>query len=371
MNPEGTIRIRLDLDSRRILQVAVQPRSLPSLNTLLRGKPSEHALRVIPMLFSLCGRAQAAAAATALHAAAMQGEPAIPWQRERLVLEEALQELLWRLLLDLPRILGMPGEIDLLARLRKGLAECATDDEPARKATLSRIEAEVKTALFGDASATIDDCTDADTLIHRLLHAEGAMSALLRHAWSAGDWGDGGTPLMPHPAAQQMRDALARALADDVKFACRPHWSGLAVETGALARNRHHPALASLLQREGATIRARLLARLIQVGQLFDGLRASTPGTVRGAATTAGAGIGWVQTARGLLLHHVTLDAQGMIADYRVVAPTEWNFHPDGAFVRGLIGKPVSGGDEARLAAALLAQSLDPCVPYEIEVHHA
>jgi len=43
-----------------------------------------------------------------------------------------------------------------------------------------------------------------------------------------------------------------------------------------------------------------------------------------------GAGLGWVQTARGLLLHRVACTADGLIGSYRVLAPTEWNFHPGG-----------------------------------------
>ena len=79
----------------------------------------------------------------------------------------------------------------------------------------------------------------------------------------------------------------------------------------------------------------------------------------------------WVQNARGLLLHRVALDAQGMVDDYRIVAPTEWNFHPDGALVHGLTG--LAADDEARLVrqARLAVQALDPCVACRVEVVHA
>jgi len=56
---------------------------------------------------------------------------------------------------------------------------------------------------------------------------------------------------------------------------------------------------------------------------------------------------------------------------YRIVAPTEWNFHPDGALVRGLIDRPAADADTACRDAALLVQALDPCVAYAIEVAHA
>jgi Ni,Fe-hydrogenase I large subunit len=75
-----------------------------------------------------------------------------------------------------------------------------------------------------------------------------------------------------------------------------------------------------------------------------------------------------VDAARGLLAHRVEL-REGVLRDYRILAPTEWNFHPQGPLARGLLG---ASGPDLEWRAALLASSLDPCVPYRIEVmHHA
>ena len=87
-----------------------------------------------------------------------------------------------------------------------------------------------------------------------------------------------------------------------------------------------------------------------------------------GACLGAGAGFGAAETARGILLHFVQLDGEGRVAGYRIVAPTEWNFHPEGAFVRGMAGVAARSADAARQAAALMAHALDPCVAYRIEV---
>ena len=83
-----------------------------------------------------------------------------------------------------------------------------------------------------------------------------------------------------------------------------------------------------------------------------------------------GDGLAAVQTARGLLLHRVRL-ADGRVADYQIVAPTEWNFHPEGALVRGLVG--IEARDDAGLvrSAQLVVQALDPCVACRVEVGHA
>ena len=57
------------------------------------------------------------------------------------------------------------------------------------------------------------------------------------------------------------------------------------------------------------------------------------------------------------------LDVNGeQVTRYRIVAPTEWNFHPDGALARGLRERPVDGPETARREAHVLVQALDPCV---------
>jgi Ni,Fe-hydrogenase I large subunit len=62
---------------------------------------------------------------------------------------------------------------------------------------------------------------------------------------------------------------------------------------------------------------------------------------------------------------------QGRVKRYRIVAPTEWNFHPRGPLVMGLAGTAAVDEEEARRKALWLVQALDPCVACAIEVYHA
>ena len=48
-------------------------------------------------------------------------------------------------------------------------------------------------------------------------------------------------------------------------------------------------------------------------------------------------------------------------AAYRVLAPTEWNFHPHGALAEALRSRRLDA-TQARLAAA----ALDPCIHFDI-----
>jgi Ni,Fe-hydrogenase I large subunit len=77
-----------------------------------------------------------------------------------------------------------------------------------------------------------------------------------------------------------------------------------------------------------------------------------------------------VETARGLLLHRARLRG-GRVADYQIVAPTEWNFHPEGALTRGLEGLTANDTPTLVKRARLAVHALDPCVACEVEVGHA
>ena len=82
--------------------------------------------------------------------------------------------------------------------------------------------------------------------------------------------------------------------------------------------------------------RADMAATLDAIGQLLAGRRRAGR-FARGVERPAGAGLrGGRFRARKAVSSRCGSTAAGRIADYRIVAPTEWNFHPDGPFVRAL-----------------------------------
>jgi Ni,Fe-hydrogenase I large subunit len=176
-------------------------------------------------------------------------------------------------------------------------------------------------------------------------------------------------PALPTGCAAVARE-VAAALEADPGFERAPTWHGGPAETGALARIAAQPFVASLVARFGRSALARLAARVVELIALVrpDG---PAPGRLAGVlAPRPGVGLGWVETARGLLVHAVEI-AGGRVRRYRIVAPTEWNFHPRGALVAGLVGAEALDEDSVRAGATLLVQSLDPCVGVRCEVVRA
>ena len=113
----------------------------------------------------------------------------------------------------------------------------------------------------------------------------------------------------------------------------------------------------------GLSLWHRLGARLADLVHLALG-----DGLACGACTLGpGEGIAWTEMSRGLLVHWVRLEDGPQAPDtaraaaYRVLAPTEWNFHPHGALAEALRSRRLHAA-QARLAAA----ALDPCIRFDI-----
>jgi coenzyme F420-reducing hydrogenase alpha subunit len=94
-----------------------------------------------------------------------------------------------------------------------------------------------------------------------------------------------------------------------------------------------------------------------------EGLR----GTGSAAHRESGTGIGLSEAARGRLVHAVDI-ADGLVRRYRILAPTEWNFHPQGAAARGLASIAAAAPARREMLARLFVTAVDPCVGYELRL---
>jgi Ni,Fe-hydrogenase I large subunit len=70
-------------------------------------------------------------------------------------------------------------------------------------------------------------------------------------------------------------------------------------------------------------------------------------------------------------VHYVEIDgtASARVLDYRVLAPTEWNFHPRGALAVTLAGRRAGSLQALRREAQRLIDALDPCVACVLQLH--
>jgi len=365
------ITLRLALADGCIDAVAVHSSRHGDALRLLVNQQVPRAVALVPMLFSLCGQAQGTVAHLAA-AAAEGNDPGIAEQAsgKRRIQVEALQEHLWRVLVDWSQWLDEAPDMAALGELRRSVAKALGTGDEAWQGFAAELEVFLGDKIWAMPSrqwlamTTLPELerwagggkTGAARMIGRLLENEGVFGA-------------SEVPCLPLDV-QSLLSGVAAEIDADPEYPRYPTWQGEPGETGALARMRHHPLLARLLREQGNTVAARFVARLLEMAQMAVGLEHDEEDWLGALRLAPGVGMAWAETARGLLIHRVEVE-EGRVKDYRIVAPTEWNFHPQGALVKGLLGLAATDGEEARRKAQLLVQALDPCVACTVEVQHA
>ena len=372
---EGEIQVTLHWDGRRTQGVTVRSTRPSAAARVAVGRRPADAARLLPTLFAVCGHAQRAAATAALCAAGADLEAAAPTAAA--VQLEAVQEGFWRLLIDLPRALGLATETAAVAAVRARVARAIEHVHAwpeAARATVGEaataLDAAAREFVYGHEPAAW--LADMDLATYDRWRAAGETlpaRALSTLAQLAPRLGRSDTPPMPDIEGSGW-GSVVHALQHEPEFASLPTWDGVAVETGPLSRQRDQRLVAALIARDGRSAGTRVAARLVELALLLGSLPRGedTPSNVvRSWRLDPQTGIAAVQTARGLLLHAARIDGE-RIADYRIVAPTDWNFHPDGALARGLVGLEADDAGTLAQRAGLAVVALDPCVAFRIEV---
>jgi Ni,Fe-hydrogenase I large subunit len=382
---EGELVVTIRWNGRAVEDVAVRSTRPDAVQRLLRGRRPGDAVQLVTRLFSICGSAQGAAAATALEAAQGASAPAsVRAARSAAIRLETAQEHCQRIGIDWAQAVGAPPLVAFVRGVREALGRPSAtlldhglhdgpplDVERTLREPLLAIRPAAERTLLGMSTERWLEQTHPDDL-DRWIATDAAPACWYatlqdRHA----GLGASDVALMPAVDADSIRAAVLPAWHADESFGARPAWRGAAVETGALARMAAHPLVAALLAQQGNTIAVRLVARLTELALLLtdDATRACGHGDVIALAQD-GNGYAVTQTARGVLLHRAAV-AGGAVRAYAIVAPTEWNFRPDGSYAHAL--ERIEGDDATAIErdARLVAQAVDPCVACRVEVAHA
>lgn len=348
---------------------------------------------MVSLLYRVCGEAQSSASAQAIESAkGMIPDKGKQWVRRQLLNMEILREHVWRILLDWPVAQGgqpdrqaMAEIMSLTSRWQKLLdpkqqayqiasiqnASIQGDvDSEQVKALCAECENMLSQTIF---SMPVDQWLSmgrADDLLlwaaEEKTEAARFLNALVSKGWAS--LGHSDVAGLPDIDEQEIAHLLAGNDAD--AFISKPLLQGLPHETTAFSRCKSYSLISDLNNRFGAGLLTRFVAVLLEVGLTMESMKSME----RDSLDTSEAnhmnrsGIGVVEAARGRLIHRVQLKGDD-VGTYRIVAPTEWNFHPQGALVEGL--KNLDATDRAGLEqqAHLLVYAMDPCVSYSLEVN--
>jgi hypothetical protein len=356
---EGRIEITVLRRDDRVDGIRIASTRRPIAQKLLTDRTPEQAADLAGRIFSLCGRAQRVAAEAACEAAAgVVPDLARRTTRERQVVAELAREHAWCLLANFPET-GETADLKALMQLREA------GDDPGR--LVDALGVVLTERLLGEPP---DQWAGRDESGMARWRRGGRTSAarFLAELDDTADVGVSQVPLLPPLWRLEAAGDLARRALDQAAFCAQPVWDDRPAETGAVARVRDEASVAAWLSTRGRGAGARMLARLVELARLPAHLGGEGPPLLRSWNLGPGSGAAGVETSRGLLLHVVGL-AAGRVAEYRIIAPTDWNFHPAGALFDGLVALPADDMLEAR--ARLLVQSLDPCVDYAVELRDA
>ncbi len=342
---DGALQITVRARDGRAEEVKI---ASPRINIapVFVGRSPADVVSLAKNLFSLCPAAQSLAAQAAGEAAAgRSARPDEQRQRALRLLAERYGEMLRASVLDWPGEEGFDaGGVGVLRETLHALR--ALPDAPDA-GVFARVQE-------GAKQLGLDDYLGGPSLFAR----QWAEVAADEDHWE-----------LRQSNADFLRasddDAVAKAM-NDSKFALSPRLPGRCVETGAGARLGGAD--------RARTLSGRLAARFDDMAATLQAISALLGGgdapkdLLAAKASASGAGFAAIDSARGRLYHALRLDAAGRVADYAIVAPTEWNFHSDGPFARGLRGALIGTGVEAKLRVARLAFVFDPCIRVGVEI---
>ncbi|MFI3156769.1 MAG: Ni,Fe-hydrogenase I large subunit [Methylococcaceae bacterium] len=390
MTPAGSIRIDLYHRSGKATGVQIASTRPDAIARVLIGKTPEQLLDTVPLLFTLCGNAQTYAALLTCRAAlGMRFEPNIDSARNLLVQLETLREHAWRILLDWPGFVGLAPDKQALAALLKfdalfkrylfrhgeafKLDSCLDIDAAQLTKLVDELEALIDVSIFNGRLAEFQVLM-SEAQLHDWLKQNDTLPANLLNYLYSRNWAASGRnaiACLPKLDADSLNRQMQQE--DLTAFSRAPHWQGRCFETTLLNRQRLQPLIAELLSRYGNGLIVRMLGRLLEVAliprqlrQLFAPIKNAGVLSADNAPSN-GIGLAQVQAARGLLIHRLEL-RQGRVYDYRLIAATEWNFHPEGVVAQGLKQLQAEDSNDLRRQAELLINAIDPCVQYALNL---
>lgn len=360
----GAIRIDVTVSRGQVCAVELTGSRPTGLARMFVGRRPEDAPVLAGQLFSLCGSSQSIAARLAvLRAAGLTMDTDERRRAAAGLLAERAFETLRALVLHWPSPRTMDIASTSAGHLREALVASQKIITGARAGGLAIDElilpaARLEHAAFALGIPQEGDAPASGTLCAAILDETRQERVFPRRRPDALTSGDDG---------QVLAHLVGKA-----DYAARPFLTGRVAETGGYARLRASAAP------DQPHLAARMLARIEDVRLCLDLLISIAEGEDRDLSALMGdgtspndGGYGVVECARGRLYHQAEIDGEGLIGAYRILAPTEWNFHPAGPFVETLLSCRIGEGDDARKVVSQLAALFDPCVAFEINMCEA
>ena len=384
---EGEIVIELERQRHGVGKVALTSTRPVGASRIFIGKTPQQVLQTIPALFSVCALAQSRAALLCIgQALSLQTEAPLERARDLLVLAENAKEHLLRIQLDWPALFErsidaaqLPWLSRLTGEFKQAMfvnGEAFMLDSQLRTTPdsvvelIDRLEAYLEQQIFGCPLQQWLQIDDIDALREWSENigsiAAQSLHSICEHGWTTQGLSD--CEQLNTLDNEQLRQHLDQPQA--AAFIAAPQWRGQCLETTALARQHQHPLVHLLLREFEPGLITRWVARLVELAQIPAQMRrllTAHDGDASPVVISSKQGVAQIEAARGRLIHRVEI-SDGLISQYQIVAPTEWNFHPQGLLTQSLARLHARDDDELEKLAHLMINVIDPCVGYQLRL---
>lgn len=392
-NIEGQLDINLYPQRNNGARVVLSSSRPVHAAKIFVGKSPEQVLTTIPLLYSICGIAQSRASLTAIEKnLKIDSTPELETARDMLVLVENAKEHLFRLFIDWPKLFGLktsnsnlPYLSQLITEFKSILFENGEAFSLDSKLNSSlkytdylivKLDQYLQQHVFCQPIEDWLKINNSKTLQHWAQQcdtvAANSIDIIYQQDWCS----QGSAKCEPLPLFDETDLLKQFNAADAEKFIALPQWQGHCCETTTLTRQLKQPLIQALHQEYQAALITRWVARLVELANIPHQLRSMLQQLTEAETKTANTenknnvhGLAQIEAARGRLVHHVNIE-QGIISKYQILAPTEWNFHPQGLVAKSL-GNLLSNTENKNLEklAHLMINAIDPCVGYQLRVH--
>jgi len=346
----------------------------------LKGKPRSQAVEILPLLFNVCGQAHALASSSACAREPLTSEAVTAG--DLVVLCENAREHLLRIFtgwgqgiesdlsaVPFQDIIGFVAKMKLAVSDETGAPQISHPDRLAAVTQIAdQLDAILEQHIFHCPAKEWLSLLVDEQLARWAARVSSVPANYINRLYE-NNWQAVGC-IKPNFLPALCPDELVQHMHGDQsdKFICEPDWNGACYETGCLARNYYHPLMSAVIQKYGAGLLARQVARLVELATLSEQMRALVLSKRETSACDERLGFGQVETARGQLTHSV-LFRDDEISDYKILAPTEWNFHPHGVVCDSLKSLMNSDCSDHEILIPMIVEAIDPCVPYHVRMN--
>ncbi len=357
------------------------------------GKTIDETLTMIPLLFNICSKAQAVTAVRAIESAKQTPSTLqIESTREALIALESLREQALRVAMDWPTFLQIAPESPLLSHIAMGISKIMKSLETSQslkylasssKALSSEAQGITKAqnlqwktfsetisnGIFG-SSTTTWLASDLDEWANQ----EQTQAASFIHWLSQKTWKNAGESTITELPAIDDSALLSVLLAEQHQFTSQPVWKNQCHELSWFTHKQHNrqnhiaKSIAKNKALKGNGIFSRMVARLVEIANLMTILdEFFIHNKTLTAPKSSAKGLAHSHAARGRLSHYINVE-DNTVKKLLILAPTEWNFHPQGVTKDSLCNLQADNKRDLRQQAELLIHAIDPCVGYKLKV---